>query len=475
MIYKTFNRLAVKCSALSFVFLITLLSCVLLNTLVAHGTTSPLDEVQIVSQTVVGKPGFFQVGQSTKSRWWFIAPDGKAFFYKGVTSVNFGYPDAYVPIVTKKYGRDPAKFRQAAFARLRSWNFNALGAWTPAELWDRGMPYTVILDFVKVTPPAGLKLDDWKLNLPDVFDPEWIKAIDAKAKSVITSIHQSKLLVGYFTDNELSWYDLETPDLKEKLNPELLLTDQVKPALLQLCLSLDPKQPAYQAAWKFVLQRHGNNLEQLARDWLLNTKTLKHIKQLTKAEITIISQPYLQDLRLFVQEYASRYFMLTAAAIHRYDRNHLILGCRFGKPPSKEVFSAVKRPWVDVVSANNYRYDMYNRMDIYYQSTHLPVLNTEFSWGHNVFSQHLLAEEAIDDLSPTERMLRNGENSLALALTHPGLVGYTWYRWVDLSSYKPPISHGLVNLQDEPNRLHTDLLTNLNSKAETIAVSSSNN
>ncbi|MFP4102151.1 hypothetical protein [Coleofasciculus sp.] len=63
-------------------------------------------------------------------------------------------------------------------------------------------------------------------------------------------------------------------------------------------------------------------------------------------------------------------------------------------------------------------------------------------------------------LPATERMIRNGEQALTRAWTHPGLVGYTWYRWVDKPTnkppYVPPISLSLVTLEDEPNRWHTD-------------------
>ncbi|HLO89154.1 MAG TPA: hypothetical protein VK203_29675 [Nostocaceae cyanobacterium] len=444
------------------------------NSLVIGQSATLLDKIQIVNETVIGKPGFFRVGKSTQNRWWLIEPDNKPFFYKGVTSVNFGYPAAYIPTVVKKYGKDPSVFRQAAFERLRSWNFNALGAWTPPELWDQGMPYTVILDFAKVSPKTQLKSGDIGLYLPDVFDSEWIKEIDLKARKVVSPLRNSKLLIGYFTDNELSWGDPERPDYKDKLNPELSVIDQGEISLLQISLSLDAKKPAYQAAWNFVLQQHGNNIQQLGRDWQIDIDSREKIRDLTKKKQAIVSREFLKDHRLFLKEFARRYFLLTAATIHSYDRNHLILGCRFGAPPSNEVFSAVKRPWVDVVSANNYRYEMYERMDIYYQATHLPILNTEFSWGHGVFFYRPLANEPPEGVTSLQRMVQNGEQSLKRAIAHPALVGYTWYRWVDFPSYKPPISYGLVNLQDEPYRLHTDLLTKLNAQAEAIATNNTN-
>ncbi len=458
-----------KWTALCLVFFlsafIVLLGASLLNGSLASQITTPLDQVRIEASTVVGREGFFRVGKSTQGRWWLIAPEGKPFFYRGVTSVNFRYPDRYVPVVTEKYGKDPDTFRDKALGRMRSWNFNALGAWTAPELWDWEIPYTVLLDFGKVN--SVIKSDG--VFVPDVFDPKWLEEIDAKAKDVVAPRLNSKLLVGYFTDNELDWASGKTPD--QPINPEWLLTSEVKPSLLQFSLSLEEGRPAYAAAWDFVLKRHGNSLQQLAKDWQVAIDSKDTVKQWTKAKQAIASQGYLADAEDFSQEFARRYFELSAAAIRRYDQNHLILGCRFASPPGAAVLSATKRPWVDVVSANNYRYTMYERMNIYYEATQLPILNSEFSWGHKVFSERPLPEEPQGGLSPELRMIRNGEQSLARALTHPGLVGYTWYRWVDLPDYTPPISNGLVNLQDEPNRLHTDLLTKLNAKAEAIATS----
>lgn len=456
------------------IFVIALLTAIAISLLpplvnvVVGSSSTPLAQVCIDPTTIMGKEAFFRVGKSTQGRWWFIDPDGKPFFYKGVTSVNPEYPLIYSLFVNEKYSKDRAAFRETALKRLQSWNFNALGGWTAPLFWDRGMPYTVILDFAKVTPPIK---NDY-IYLPDVFDPEWLKQIDAKAKNVAAPIAKSKQLVGYFTDNELGWAQAQTPD--RKVDPSLLLTSEARLSLLQIFLSLEEKQPGYKAAWDFVLKRHSNSLEQLAKDWQVEITSQETIKQWTNEKKAIVSESYLADEAAFSEEFARRYFQETSAAIHRYDPNHLILGCRFGEPPGQAIFAAIKHPWVDVVSANNYRFAMYDRIDIYYQGTQLPILNGEFSWGHKVFSDRPLPNEPAGGITLTERMIRNGEESLKKALTHPALVGYTWYRWVDLPGNTPPISVGLLNLNDEPNRLHTDLLKKINDRAEAIALKNNN-
>lgn len=426
--------------------------------------------VRIDESTVNGQPGFFRVGQSTTGRWWLIDPDNQPFLFKGVSSVNrsglFGgqTPGPYTEVVEAKYGQDSAAFRETTLQRLRNWQFNALGAWTTEEFWDRGMPYTINLDFLKVGPRIRAN----GVRLPDVFDGEWARAIDAKAKTLVAAQQHSKLLVGYFTDNELAWNQGNRSD--RPLDSTVPLASDTQPSLLQKCLSLSRGRAAYLAAWNFVLQRHQNSLAQLSRDWHVEVDSRNRVKQWTSEKRALVSQGYLADHRAFSQAFAQRYFQLTAEAIHRYDRNHLILGCRFGAPPGTAVLAATKRPWVDVVSANNYRYAMYDRIDIYYKATHLPVLIGEFSWGHRRFAERPLPDEPAGGLAPVQRMVQNGEQSLKRALTHPGIVGYTWYRWVDLPEGMPPISLGLVSIEDEPNLAHTEVLTRLNERAEEIAI-----
>ena len=415
--------------------------------------------------TMSGTQGYFRVGRSTTGHWWFQDPEGHPFFFRGVTSVSRGEElkptGPYTRRVLDLYGRDPAGFRKATFERLRSWGFNALGAWSNQELWDQGMPFTVILNFAQ----SGPQIDG--TYLPDVFDPAWEKGIDATAKKLAEPERTSKQLIGYFTDNELGWEQAPIGGLQlasDALDPKH------SPTLLQLCQSQGQGTAAYEAAWRFVLARHGNSLQQLATDWKVPLDAQATVRLWTKGQSAIRSSEYLKDDAAFSGEFARRYFELTAKAIRKYDPNHLILGCRFGGPPGDAILAQVKRPWVDVVSANNYRYEMQARMNIYYRATGLPVLNTEFSWGHVGFSERPLPNEEPTGASAVERMVENGKTALEDSFHLPGLVGWTWYRWVDKVDFVPPITYGLVTIHNDPNTATTDLATRINRCAERIAV-----
>ncbi len=432
----------------------------------------PVDPVfarqQFDTKTLAGRRGYFRVGRSITGHWWFQDPQGNPFFYRGVTSVSRGddleHPRPYTKAVLDIYGLDPSGFRNATFERLHQWGFNALGAWSSKELWDQGMPFTIILNFLT----AGPQIEG--MDLPDVFDPAWRRGIDATAKKIVEPERKSRALVGYFTDNELSWGQQIPGGLNLASNA---LDPKRAPTLLQLCLSESPDKAAYQAAWKFLLARHGGSLHQIAMAWKVPLDDRSIVQGWTKAQAALQSVEYVKDDSAFTAEFARRYFKLTAQAIHRYDRHHLILGCRFGGAPPDSVLAQIRRPWVDVVSANNYRYEMKQRMSIYARTTGMPVLNTEFSWGHGGFSKRPLPNEGPSGATDVERMVGNGEAALEEAFRMPELVGYTWYRWSDKVAFVPPVTYGLVTIHDDPNTITTDLVTRVNQCAERISVTGS--
>lgn len=434
-----------------------------------------LDELRFDESTIVGTPGFFRVGRDEQGRWWFIDPQGKPFFYKGVTSVNRAglaggrraKPGPYAETVDRRYGyaaNGPDAFCRSVIARLREWGFNALGAWCEESLFDRDMPYTETLEFAH-TPQV---IKQFGLRIPDVFDPEWEKEIDRIGRTLCTPRKTSRLLVGYFTDNELSWLQPSEEDLAIQTRlDEPGETRRVKPMLLQAMLSLDVSVPAGAAAWKFALDRHGS-VAGCGRAWGVKLESKLDVRRLTEAGDAILTAGFMKDQVDWTTIVAERYFRLSAEAVRRHDPNHLILGCRFGAPPGSTVMKQCVRPHVDVVSANNYRHTMFERMNEYYEHGGMPILVGEFSWASDYFVRGAMPGEP-PGYTAEQRMLTKGRAALERAFTHPGVVGYTWYRWVETGlDRKPPFMYGLVHVDDRPNTATIDVLREVNARAERI-------
>ncbi len=105
----------------------------------------------------------------------------------------------YERVTKEKYG-DINKWAKASIGRLWDWNFNTIGAWSSHETFNKGMPYTIIMN---IGASAG---SDWlKGSFPDVFSGNFRNIAEKIASEVCKSYANEPFLFGYFTDNELRW------------------------------------------------------------------------------------------------------------------------------------------------------------------------------------------------------------------------------------------------------------------------------
>lgn len=403
--------------------------------------------------TFKGSPGFFRVAQTHEGQWWFVTPDNNPFFYKGVCAVNRAgtmggrraQPGPYAATVDRKYNypQNPDAFVESSLKTIREHGFNALGAWATEEFFNKGMPFTEIIEFFKEGPflPAVGNRE----GLPDIFDPQWMVNADRKVRALCTPLRYSKDLVGYFTDNEIGFGKAE--DTGFDLGFE---AGQFDFSLLRMVLAMDSSKAAYKEAWQFVLARHNNNIRTLAEAWKVQITRTEEMKVLNTMKARILGEAYEADALAFSQMYAERYFRIAHQLIRRYDPNHLILGCRFGAPPPFYVLDAMK-PYTDVISANNYQPTLYDRYDTVYRHTGLPILIGEISWNTDLFKKVPYASESENGLTLKERMFRNGAQTLRRTSLHDGIVGFTWYRWVQGISTNDRFFDGVVNFNDEPD------------------------
>lgn len=372
--------------------------------------------------SVRGTPGYFRLAESTAGAWWFLDPAGQPFFFRGVNGVEAveGSPE------------DPT-------ARLRRWGFNALGAGSEPALRADGWPFVATVDFA----PAGNLIRAGGVRLPDVFDPEWPKAAGARAGEVCPPLAGRSELVGWITDDRLGWSQSATDS---------------RPGLLQCCLSLEPSFAAYHAAWEFVLALHGGRVEALAKAWGHPIPNKETVRELTRSEQGLATRGYVRDDARWSREFARRYFALTAAAIRAHDPHHLIFGCRFGGRAAPAVlaecvYPAVDAPWIDLD-------------DLPFMAPG-PLVAGDFSWVDPRFIQEPGARRP-RGLTAVERMLRRGRTALERATRQPAVAGFAWSEWRDGPGEQPPFARGLTHGNDAEAREHTELLTDINARADQL-------
>ena len=217
------------------------------------------------------------------------------------------------------------------------------------------------------------------------------------------------------------------------------MSDLAKPptaaTLLQRCLAQPEGKPAGNFAWNWVLARHGGSIHQLAMDWGEEFLDADAFRALTdQRQRYLASDAYSADHAAFTAVFVREYTARMHQAIRRHDPNHLIMTSRCPAPPGQLVLDAFRSCFdaglVDVLAMNSYRANFHARLEQFYGSTQMPILNGEFSWcsGHFLDWGKYLREERFDETEMAD-IRQRGRMALEQAFAHPGLIGYTWFKW----------------------------------------------
>lgn len=401
--------------------------------------------------------GFFRTEQ-IDGVWWFVDPDGHLFVSKGVNHVSFhgdhcpalGY-SPYHRNVLAKYGSEE-KWAEATVQRLKAWGFNTIGAWSSASLF-RLMPYTLILN---MGARAGA---DWlRGTFPDVFDPKFHQILDNIAAKECAPRKSDRLLVGYFTDNELRW----GPDWRSTRH---LLDDYL--------LLLPPDAPGKKALIDFFRKRY-SVIEAFNTAWGLNLGSwdeLGKLKELPPAPSGEVEKRRLTDRLDFLRIIACEYFRACRDAIRRHDPNHLILGVRFAGYAPRPVVEAMGE-FVDVVSFNWYGFEPPTKiLEELNRITGKPVMITEFSF--KAMDSGLPNTRGAGQPVATQKdRADNFERFVTALMKLPYCAGYHWFQWSDQPAQGrfdgENSNYGLVKESDEPWELLTQRMTKVNGQVERI-------
>lgn len=265
--------------------------------------------------------GFFRV-EKREERWWIIDPEGYPFIHKGVAVFRPGRSDNQKVAQKEKYGADENWLKEET-ELLKEYGFNGTGAWSEVELLrnkENPLVYTIIVNPMSSYKAQHIKKfggeykvagwQGYRFDLAMVFDPEFDQHVEDAIKP-IAKYAQDKNLLGYYTDNELPWKN-------DALDRHITL--------------LAHDEAGYLAA----------------KDWLDKRKGID-------AQASDITE---EDRKAFLAFYFETYIQKVAAAVRKYDPNHMYLGCRFNQEKeelqSKEIFKVAGK-YADIISINHYR------------------------------------------------------------------------------------------------------------------------
>jgi hypothetical protein len=265
--------------------------------------------------------GFFRT-QKIDDRWWIIDPEGYPFIHKAIVAFSPDSSKNQKKVFLDKYGTEEV-WAQKETQMLRKYGFNGVGAWsdvTTIKKVKNPLVYTIIIAPMGRYHSDHLEKYDgkyqtagwqnYRFDLVMVFDKEFDAYVE-KAIAPLSQYKEDKSLLGYFTDNELPWYN-------NALDKHLTL--------------LAKDEQGYLAAQAWLDKRKGYS-----------------------ASITDVTQ---EDRMAFTAFYFETYMEKVTKALRKTDPNHLYLGCRFNQEKAQELTNPeifkIAGKYMDIISINHY-------------------------------------------------------------------------------------------------------------------------
>ncbi len=394
-----------------------------------------------------GSQGFYRVVEKGGA-WWFAKPGGGEIFSLGVDCVGIGGTrekfradrPAYAAF---RYYPDNGAWAKDTLARLRSWNFNTLGGWCDLDMLKavagEDIPYAEVLHLG----------ESFHAPWCDMFSAEFARQLDGLARKLVTPYNDDPRLLGYFSDNELGWWD----------------------DTLFLFFLRQPSQNATRRAlMRLLRERYHSDFSRFRCDFEAHgARSFADLER--KADLTLRPGGSGEStVKQFVTVLARHYYQLAHDSIRRYDKNHLLLGDRYAQYCAPEVARAA-RDYVDVISTN-YGADWLDGgishfyLEMLHRITSKPVLITEF---YMCAMENQSGNKNSSDGFPvvetqTERATAFRNNISSLAAT-PYVVGAHWFQYYDEPSRGrgdgENYNMGLVDIDNRPYELMTTAVARL--------------
>lgn len=373
--------------------------------------------------------GHFRV-EKIDSKWWFIDPEGYLFWSSGINSVgkfniatpingrrhffedlpnrdksNFYNGNKYNfgdLILSIKYGSSDL-YLYRSLKRMKSWGMNTIGGWSNIDVIqandDEKVPYTISVGTLK-----------YKVNnkLPDVFNENWKNTVNNNIKRVSASVKNDSFFIGFFVDNELTWYDpnnfvLEMFKFKKSTATKSKYVKELKKEFVKIEV-LNKKCGSNFISWKEFEVFEGD-------------KFLSNLKDF--------------NVKFYIQ-FCEKYFKTIKEAINYHSPEKLYLGCRWHKGGRKEHRNqyniVIASKYVDVLSFNQYVNELNDFHFPGKEEVDKPFIISEFNFGALDVGKFY---PGLGHASSQRNRGEKYENFIESALNTTNCIGAHWFMWAN--------------------------------------------
>jgi hypothetical protein len=286
------------------------------------------------------KTGWFHV-EKLNGRWFFVTPEGNAFFSLGITHSENAVKKDELDLFNKVYGGSEEKVGEFFLSKFKEWHFNSSG-YEPLPIMEKRIPY-VATNWID--GPARYNQRGNKIWVDLFSDPFIEKLKVTTAKATARHINNPYCLGYVFTD--LPIWNLE--------QARRLKID----TYVDFMRKLDNTQAGKQRYLAFLTEKYGSKLDSfnLAYGFKINSAT--EFGSCNFAELKR-NKSIDQDDEEFLNIIADHYYSIVTREVRKNDPNHLIMGDRLilslgdeKSEESKGVHNSILRTaakYLDVIS-----------------------------------------------------------------------------------------------------------------------------
>ncbi len=394
---------------------------------------------------------------------WLIDSTGKPFYSKGVNIVTPGRDTeksrARQAYCWNNFYPSLDDWRAQVGCQLKGWGFNTLGGWSDSGS-SLGLALTVDLELGRNS----------RFHWFDPFDPAMEKTTIDTAKELTAPYRNLPYLIGYFSDNEVGWWN----------SP--LFTWFLKAAW---------ENHTKQFLWHMIYDHYEGSWERLLVDWVPQGG-IDGFEGLKNAGAALKLRPEGNGIRLvdkFLSACTRHYYELMAKAIHSAHPGALFLGDRLPLYYHQDAVLAMGDN-IDVISTN-YNVDVPDGWVAPYYFDGLrklsrkPVLVTEFffaaqenrSGNRNETARNIHAKPGhLMTVGTQIQRTWGASNALLNFAKFPNIVGAHWFQYCDepLGGREDGEDYnmGLIDTANRPYEELTESFAKLNSTLETVHAAS---
>lgn len=393
----------------------------------------------------------FSIQQKGETSW-LAKPDGQKFFSMGVCVVNQGasrqhFDSENPPYAAFQHYQDSNQWAESTLNRLQSWRFTTVGGWSDfAALKQHHDANVAFIPVLAVGMSCGVPwLDMWDTNV--------IARMHQIAREQILSLRDDPRLLGYYSDNEMGWWNS---------------------ALLKLTLKQPATSGQRQRLMQLLRETYHNDWAKLLKDFEPEGAT--SFQELNEHGMLYL-RPGSKGIRVYRQFLglmAERYYSLVREIIRTYDKRGLIMGDRYQSFYYPEVARAAASS-VDVVSMNlnaAWNDGTFPRCypDTLHALTGRPVIVSEFYMSaeqNRTGNRNLTSTFPV---VPTQKERAAGFRNTVEALARlPYIVGADWFQYYDEPAHGrddgEDYNFGLVDVRDQPYEELTAMAQSLDTTA----------